>query len=207
MPTNMIKKDAREGKGTVKSLEKKWDKAKDAAGKKDGKQNWALTNYIYQRQTKGNIMPELNAASRLKASVEVDAKYTGTKVKDLAAYVKELEPGIRLSVPGPGGTRSSAGMLVGLTTAETAHSLGSKLVKDGWVGRRVTKKLESGGTTEYIVYLPKNMPKSHTQIKLSKPGSDGRVRIALQVLTNAAINERGEWIRRNKNPKFDKWSR
>ena len=68
MPTNMIKKDAREGKGTVKSLEKKWDKAKDAAGKKDGKQNWALTNYIYQRQTKGNIMPELNAATRLLAT-------------------------------------------------------------------------------------------------------------------------------------------
>lgn len=52
MPANQIKHDAREGKGTVKSLEKKWDRAKDAAGKKGGEQNWALTNHIYQNMKK-----------------------------------------------------------------------------------------------------------------------------------------------------------
>lgn len=55
MPTNEIRKDAREGKGTVKSLEKKWDKAKDAAGNGGHKgkgQDWALTNYIYNKEKK-----------------------------------------------------------------------------------------------------------------------------------------------------------
>jgi hypothetical protein len=51
MPNQMIKKDAREGKGSTKQLEKKWDRAKDAAGKDKGEQNWALTNYIYQKMT------------------------------------------------------------------------------------------------------------------------------------------------------------
>lgn len=57
MPNSMIKKDAREGKGSTKSLEKKWDRAKDAAGTKDGEQNWALTNYIYHQQLKCKLEP------------------------------------------------------------------------------------------------------------------------------------------------------
>jgi hypothetical protein len=56
MPTSKIKKDAREGKGSVPSLEKKWDKAKGAAGKKGGKQNWPLTMHIYENETKGNTV-------------------------------------------------------------------------------------------------------------------------------------------------------
>lgn len=66
MPTNMIKKDAREGHGTVPSLEKKWDKAKDASEKSTGKDDdWALTNYIYQNEKKHHGSVELNAAQRL----------------------------------------------------------------------------------------------------------------------------------------------
>lgn len=64
MPNSMINKDAREGKGSKPALEHKWDKAKDAAGTEDGDQNWALTNYIYQKEKKASV---LNAALRLVA--------------------------------------------------------------------------------------------------------------------------------------------
>jgi hypothetical protein len=67
MPNSMINKDAREGKGSKKSLEHKWNKAKDAAGKKDGEQNWALTNYIYQQEKKASTI-KTNATARLKAT-------------------------------------------------------------------------------------------------------------------------------------------
>jgi hypothetical protein len=71
VPTDMIKKDAREGKGTVKSLEKDWDEAKDAAGKKNGKQQWALTNYVYQKEK--NAHASVTATLRLLATSEVSA--------------------------------------------------------------------------------------------------------------------------------------
>lgn len=64
MPANQIKHDVKEGKGTTKSLEKKWDKAKDASKKSTGKDDdWALTNYIYQKERDASV--QLNAASRL----------------------------------------------------------------------------------------------------------------------------------------------
>lgn len=51
MPTSKIKKDAREGKGSVKHLEHEWDEAKKDAGAKGGKQNWPLTMHIYEKRT------------------------------------------------------------------------------------------------------------------------------------------------------------
>lgn len=66
MPNALIKKDSKRGKGSVKSLEKKWDRAKGAAGEKNGKQNWALTNYIYQKMRDSkHASVQLNAATRL----------------------------------------------------------------------------------------------------------------------------------------------
>lgn len=71
MPTNEIKKDAREGKGTVPSLEKKWDKAKDASKKSTGKgDDWALTNYIYEKERDASV---LNAGTRILAANAGDA--------------------------------------------------------------------------------------------------------------------------------------
>jgi len=67
MPNNMIKHDVREGEGSKKSLEKKWDKAKKAADKSDADEPWALTNYIYQKEKKASV---LNAATRLLATAE-----------------------------------------------------------------------------------------------------------------------------------------
>ena len=62
MPTNFIRKLSKEGKGSVPSLEKKWDKAKEAA-KKQGKGD----NYAYITQ----IFKSLSHASVLKAKAEV----------------------------------------------------------------------------------------------------------------------------------------
>jgi len=80
MPSNLINKDAREGKGSKKSLERKWDRAKDAAGKKDGEQNYALTTYIYEKmrdskkKSKASILDKvkLNAAFRLLSNFSND---------------------------------------------------------------------------------------------------------------------------------------
>jgi predicted nucleic acid binding AN1-type Zn finger protein len=79
MPTSEIRKDAREGKGSVKSLEKKWDKAKDASKKSTGKDDdWALTNYIYKKERDACVgSTELNAASRLLGSCPVCAVVEG----------------------------------------------------------------------------------------------------------------------------------
>lgn len=55
MPNNMINKDAREGHGSKKSLEKDWDEAKEASKESTGKDDsWALTNYIYQKKKKAH---------------------------------------------------------------------------------------------------------------------------------------------------------
>jgi hypothetical protein len=63
MPVNQIKHDVKEGKGTKKSLEKKWDKAKKAAGQgKGAKDKGALTNYIYQRMRDSKKHASLSAS-------------------------------------------------------------------------------------------------------------------------------------------------
>lgn len=67
MPTSKIKKDAREGKGSVPSLEKKWDKAKSVTPKKGGKPNWPEVMSIYENMTKGSSM-KLEATARLKTT-------------------------------------------------------------------------------------------------------------------------------------------
>lgn len=69
MPTSKIKKDARDGKGTVKSLEKKWKKAEDAAGKDHGEQNWPLTMHIYKNMTHQASL-HIEAAQRLIATAK-----------------------------------------------------------------------------------------------------------------------------------------
>jgi hypothetical protein len=92
MPANQIKHDVKEGKGTKKSLEKKWDRAKKAAGEGKADDKWALTNYIYQKMRDASVQPmpgeeegheeeasildkvNLNAATRLTASLKVAPK-------------------------------------------------------------------------------------------------------------------------------------
>lgn len=66
MPNSMIDKDVREGRGSKESLEKDWDKAKtdskDSTGKGD---DWALTNYIYQKRKKAHSSVVASAVPRI----------------------------------------------------------------------------------------------------------------------------------------------
>jgi len=73
MPNTLITHDVREGEGSRKSLEKKWDKAGKAAEKTDADEPYALQNYIYQRmkgkKTESSLNKiQLNAARRLLES-------------------------------------------------------------------------------------------------------------------------------------------
>jgi hypothetical protein len=76
MPSNLIKHDVKEGKGSKKTLEKKWDRAKKIAkkGAKNPKDSWALTTYIYEKMRdskKGKKKSKASVtASILTASVQ-----------------------------------------------------------------------------------------------------------------------------------------
>lgn len=66
MPNSMIEKDAREGEGSKKSLEKDWDEAKKDSEKSTGKDDsWALTNYIYQKRKKAHSSVVESAVPRI----------------------------------------------------------------------------------------------------------------------------------------------
>jgi hypothetical protein len=49
MPTNYIKTLHEQGKGSIQSLEQKWDKAKEAAAKEGKADNYALITTIFKR--------------------------------------------------------------------------------------------------------------------------------------------------------------
>jgi len=68
MPTSKINKDAREGKGSKKTLEKKWDESKSAAKGGHGKNNWPLTMYIYKKKTHQASSTLANAIVRLQTT-------------------------------------------------------------------------------------------------------------------------------------------
>jgi hypothetical protein len=52
MPTSKIKKDAREGRGSVPGLEHKWDKAKKSVEHSNGgSDNWPETMSVYKKMT------------------------------------------------------------------------------------------------------------------------------------------------------------
>lgn len=80
MPTAYIKKLAKEGHGTVQSLEKKWDEAK-AAAKKEGKgENFAYVTGIFQKMLGAHVFNEgavLEAKARLQASYHAAFLSTG----------------------------------------------------------------------------------------------------------------------------------
>lgn len=70
MPTNYIKKLAKEGKGTVPALERKWEDAKDQAAKAGHKDNFAYITEIFQNMVGASVIP-LQAKSRLIASEKI----------------------------------------------------------------------------------------------------------------------------------------
>ena len=113
MPNSMIQKDAREGKGSTKSLEKKWDRAKDAAGTKDGEQNWALTNYIYQKMTSSafDALPQVeqSAVFRIAAHLAIQDQAAQVVASELTSGDLNTPQGDEpeCNTPGAGGAPTS----------------------------------------------------------------------------------------------------
>jgi len=66
MPTPYIKKLSREGKGSVPELEKKWDDAKEAAGKQGHAKDYGYVTNIFKKMSHASL--ELQAKSRLLAT-------------------------------------------------------------------------------------------------------------------------------------------
>lgn len=110
MPTSKILKDSKEGKGSKKSLEKKWDEAKHSVEHSNGgKDNWPETMSVYKKMTHQASI-QLNATTRLKA--------TGISKEQIAASVKVLADAPNLSV----GLQQLASMgCVGLEKVILAH--------------------------------------------------------------------------------------
>lgn len=71
MPTAYIKKLAGEGKGSVSSLEKKWDEAKAKAHGEGKGSNYAYITSIFKNMVGASV--ELNAASRILATSDLTA--------------------------------------------------------------------------------------------------------------------------------------
>ncbi|QRE00247.1 hypothetical protein [Burkholderia phage BCSR5] len=69
MPSNQIKHDVKEGKGTKKSLEKKWNRAEKIGkkGAKDKKNPWPLVQHIYQNM-RDSKKASVQAGTRLQLS-------------------------------------------------------------------------------------------------------------------------------------------
>jgi hypothetical protein len=66
MPTPYIKKLSREDKGSVPALEKKWDEAKEAAGKQGHSKDYGYVTNIFKKMSHASL--RLQAKSRLLAS-------------------------------------------------------------------------------------------------------------------------------------------
>ena len=95
MPANQIKHDVKEGKGSKKSLEKKWKEAedivKDEYGTDDGK--WGIVQKIYQNKREASVITRAfidAAAKRIRASVEIEIEEIQKKIKSLKSQIVKL---------------------------------------------------------------------------------------------------------------------
>lgn len=72
MPTPYIEKLSKEGKGSVESLEKKWDEAKSKAKEEGKADNYAYITSIFQNMIHAGTLPmKINAATRLLMSNQI----------------------------------------------------------------------------------------------------------------------------------------
>jgi len=88
MPNSIIKHDVKEGKGSKKSLEKKWKDAGKAADKSEPDNKYALQNYIYHKMT--------SAVERLIATQEITADTAEQAIRDA---VSEAHPALGRPTP------------------------------------------------------------------------------------------------------------
>ncbi len=150
---------------------------------------------------------------KIEAAQRLNASYSGTKSKDLMAYIRSLVPGIKNlaqggGAPGESKTVYRPSFRSGYISLEDASALAHKLVADGWVGEKLKDK-KTGKL--YIIYKPtvradqtgtsKDMYIPY--ICLYKPG-EGRCRMILEHCTSAAARE-SRFLRKlnEKRPSMD----
>ena len=88
MPTNKIKKDAREGKGSKKTLEKKWNEAKKSAEKSGQKDNYPYIMSIYKKMThQASIISESALRSIRKGYLTATGSLARIEANSLEDYL------------------------------------------------------------------------------------------------------------------------
>lgn len=162
-------------------------------------------------------MVKLQAAARLKAA-EVQAGYTGTKVSDLAQYLKTLNPNVKFQkmtgIPNSGRLSGAGQMGAFRIPASEGRALAQSLVDDGWYGRKVVKtkgKDRSSGQMkildtpiEYMAYYCKNEELKNTPVITMYKPYEGFMRIMVQQSTNQSRTSDWNTLRMNSPYKFGK---
>jgi hypothetical protein len=128
-------------------------------------------------------MIKINAAARLKA------EYEGTKVKDLATYVKSLCPSAKFSSSPP----MKSGQLVAIVQKADALRLGKALMSEGWKKRRIKRILNTQEAKIYNVFTPSNSEDTPIiyvpAVRLSEPSSSGKVSVHITQGTAMSVSE------------------
>jgi hypothetical protein len=146
------------------------------------------------------------AVARL-AATKVVSSYTGTKVRDLAVYLKGLNPAV--SPVSNSGGRGAGGpgpgtMQLRRMSVDEARKLATALIGDGWYGQLRKKKgtQRSGDgslratTTEYMVYFPDDEAYDDKPIfkcpviKMYKPNDAGEVSISIVQDTHQSMRNK-----------------
>lgn len=89
MPTAYIEKLAKEGKGSVAELEKKWDKAK-AAAKKEGKDdNFAYITSIFQKIVNAHNFTASHMQENVRGKFPIKAS---ARIQELSSHQEDQAP-------------------------------------------------------------------------------------------------------------------
>ena len=130
------------------------------------------------------------------------SNYTGTKVADLSSWVSTLEPAIafRKTEPCGPGTFDPA-LRFGRFDAHKARDLSTKLLENGWVGRRLHRTTSSGDKVDCIVYRPADIYDYYTfspRITMDRP-FNGVCSMRIHHMTYQSLQAKGQMLRLNKH--------
>lgn len=140
---------------------------------------------------------KINLVTKSIESTSASKKYTGTKVSDLAKYIKGLVPDAKFSKPGPGARKVGSGRMLGYPDLDTAKEIVAKLKAAGWKVRKVKPKKrpqDEKARPSYTSFSPPNpddFPSYPPYVMMygQLRGKDTRIQFVLSHMTNAAHNE------------------
>lgn len=119
---------------------------------------------------------KINASTRL-----LQAAYTGTKLKDLIAYLRDFSPNAKFSAKRQAGGRS--GYSATRMDRFEARALAESLVNDQWKGKRVKIKDQ-----DCILYKPLNPKGRDSYVAIYKP-VDGKCLVRIGHPTGKSHSE------------------